>query len=118
MTDIGLACCALEFEAATPPARVSAAPGDRVAVVVSGTITDTLAPVVRATIDGIRATFDDVRVVSFGACTATGGPYWDSPTVTKGLDQLTPVDLMVPGCPPGPGALTDALDSLRREAVC
>jgi NADH-quinone oxidoreductase subunit B len=51
-------------------------------------------------------------VVSFGACASSGGPYWDSYAVTKGVDQLVPVDVFVPGCPPPPSALTEALDTL------
>ena len=50
--------------------------------------------------------------MSFGACANTGGPYWDSYAVTKGIDRLVPVDVYVPGCPPRPQALVDALRQL------
>lgn len=121
VVDVALACCALEFEAAGAhalpvEAEVTDLPH---AVVVSGTVTDALAPAVLAAIELVRERSSQVHVVSFGACTATGGPYWDSPVVTKGLDQLVPVDQFVAGCPPTPRALDDALEKLRTKvAAC
>lgn len=109
--DVGLACCALEFEAATPeqvePASVG--PGDNAVVVVSGTVTDAVVPMVRTIIDQAPG----AKVVSFGACASAGGPYWDSYAVTKGIGQFTEVDVFVPGCPPPPGALRQVFAGLR-----
>ena len=117
--DVGLACCAVEFLAASlggddDVARlgalpVTAEPGDAQVLVVSGTVTDRLAPSVRALYDRLP---EPRHVVSFGACANSGGPYWDSYSVVKGVHTLLPVDVWVPGCPPRPEALLGALRDL------
>jgi NADH-quinone oxidoreductase subunit B len=118
--DVGLACCAVEFAAASLRAAAQAAPatgtppgGPAVEVlVVSGTVTDKIAPAVKALYDALP---EPRRVLSFGACSNSGGPYWDSYSVTKGVDQLVPVDVYVPGCPPRPEALLDGLRVLSAQ---
>jgi NADH-quinone oxidoreductase subunit B len=121
VVNIALACCALEFEAAAQGLPEVAMPdsvgaGARVVVVVSGTVTDRLAPAVAAIADACAERGAEApRVVSFGACASSGGPYWDSYAVTKGIDQLLPVDVFVPGCPPRPEALTEALNTLAQR---
>jgi NADH-quinone oxidoreductase subunit B len=79
-------------------------------LVVAGTVTDKLAPLVLA---AYRDLPEPRRVLSFGACSNSGGPYWDSYCVTKGADQIVPVDVYVPGCPPRPEALIHGLRMLR-----
>lgn len=108
---IGLACCAVELEAATlgRPLLGAVPDGARVVAVVAGTVTDAVAHRVR---DAVGALPGEVSVVAFGACPCAGGPYWDSPVVTKGLDQLMAVDHLVPGCPPPPGSLAALLDEV------
>ena len=115
---VGLACCAVELVAAAgrapaQPVPEEPAPDDDVldveVMVVAGTVTDALAPAVRALYDALP---EPRRVLSFGACSNSGGPYWDSYSVTKGVDQVVPVDVYVPGCPPRPEALLAALRQL------
>lgn len=114
----GLACCSVELVAAAlrrPEAReagvLDAATEDHAVdvLVVSGTCTDVLAPALRALYASLPA---GTPVLSFGACASSGGPYWDSYSVTKGVDQVVPVDIYVPGCPPRPEALVDGLRRL------
>ena len=120
--EAGLACCGVEYAAATTlisqlQAQTSIdldafASGDSDSangLVVSGTVTTALAPYVVALYQRMGA---GARVMSFGACAATGGPYWDSYAVVDGVDRLVPVDVYVPGCPPSPEALIDGLRTL------
>lgn len=113
--DAGLACCGVEVAAALRRAGslAAAGPGGPLNVfVVAGTVTDKLAPFV------LRAYQDTPaprRVLSFGACANSGGPYWDSYCVTKGVDQFIPVDVYVPGCPPRPEALLAGLALVLRS---
>ena len=106
---IGLACCVVETDAATSgrPEVASIPKGARVLLAVAGTVTDAVAPAVAR----IVAAHPGASVVSFGACASAGGPYWDSPVVTKGVDQLVAVDHYLPGCPPSPEALSALIDT-------
>ena len=119
LASLGLACCALEVESAVrlgllvPEERSDDAP-DRTVVLVTGTVTDALAPAVTAVLGDLPP---DTVVVSFGACAATGGPYWDAPTVAKGVDQITTVAAYIPGCPPRPEALVAGLTALVADGV-
>jgi NADH-quinone oxidoreductase subunit B len=114
LVDAGLACCSLEVMAAALGSRAARArrslpveeAGAAVDVlVISGTCTTALAPMLQELHSGLGR----VRVVAFGACSASGGPYWDSYSVVAGVGSLVPVDAVVPGCPPPPEALLEAL---------
>lgn len=121
--NLGLACCALEFDAAVADGlliAVDAADSTRAAgastvLVVAGTVTEPFAEVVRRTYEEC-ASAGEVSVLAFGACASTGGPYWDAPSVIPGADRLVPVRAYVPGCPPNPEALVSAIAEL--AATC
>ena len=119
--NFGLACCAIEFIAASMARHdfirlgvIPFAPGPRQAdlMVVSGTVTDKMAPAVRRLYDQMP---EPKYVISFGACSNSGGPYWDSYCVTKGVDTVVPVDVYVPGCPPRPEALLQGIVRLQEK---
>lgn len=125
--NFGLACCAIEFIAASMARHdfirlgvIPFAPGPRQAdlMVVSGTVTDKMAPAVKRLYEQMP---EPKYVISFGACSNCGGPYWDSYAVTKGVDQIIPVDVYVPGCPPRPEALLQGVlklqDKIAREST-
>jgi NADH-quinone oxidoreductase subunit B len=119
---LGLACCAMEIESAIRLGLLVAdaesdGPVQRTVVLVSGTVTAPLAPAVVSAVEAAEAQFSPavVSVVAFGVCASTGGPYWDAPTVVPGADRLVPVSTYVPGCPPRPEALIEAL--LARETA-
>jgi NADH-quinone oxidoreductase subunit B len=119
--NFGLACCAIEFIAASMARHdfirlgvIPFAPGPRQAdlMVVSGTVTDKMAPAVKRLYEQMP---EPKYVISFGACANCGGPYWDSYAVTKGIDQVIPVDVYVPGCPPRPEALLQGIIKLQEK---
>lgn len=113
VAELGLACCAAEYEAAAAGRpRLAAVPaGARVVLVVSGTLTRPVVPRLQA----LAAELGDPPVVALGACASAGGPYWDSPVVVR-VDEVVPVAAYVPGCAPVPAALTEALETLREAA--
>ena len=113
MLQAGLACCGVEsssvdlvanaWEQTQSVAKLSAAQN---ILVIAGTVTHALAPTVKSAYDALQ---EPKVVVAFGACAISGGPYWDSYSVVSGAHELIPVDIQVPGCPPGPEELAAAL---------
>ena len=96
--NFGLACCAIEFIASSTSRHdfirlgvIPFAPGPRQAdlMVVSGTVTDKMAPAVQRLYEQMP---EPKYVISFGSCSNSGGPYWDSYCVTKGADLSAAID--------------------------
>jgi len=118
IVEAGLACCGVEASSAaylTLPSVSAIADQPWISVgshanilVIAGTVTHALVETVKAAY--VRLIEPRV-VVAFGACAITGGPYWDSYSVVPGADQVVPVDIHVPGCPPSPQELISALNA-------
>ncbi|RIV21001.1 NADH-quinone oxidoreductase subunit B [Alicyclobacillaceae bacterium I2511] len=116
----GLACCAIEMMA-TGAARYDldrfgimfrASPRQSDVMIVAGTVTKKMAPLLRRLYDQMA---EPKWVIAMGACATAGGPYVKSYAVLKGVDQVVPVDVYIPGCPPSPPALLYGLNMLQEK---
>lgn len=117
----GTACCFIEF-AALIGSRFDfdrfglvprSSPRQADLLITAGTITMKMAPAVVRLYEQMP---EPKYVIAMGACTITGGMFSaDSTTAVRGVDKLIPVDLYIPGCPPRPEAIFDAIVKLRKK---
>jgi NADH-quinone oxidoreductase subunit B len=118
----GLACCAIEMMAAGASrydlSRFGAElfrPSPRQAdlMIVSGRVAQKMAPVVRQLYEQMP---DPKWVIAMGDCASCGGVF-NNYAIVQGVDKIVPVDIYVPGCPPRPEALIDAIIKLQQRIV-
>jgi NADH-quinone oxidoreductase subunit B len=117
---LGLSCCGIELMAMIGPKFDIARFGAEVArfsprqcdlLIVAGTLTWKMAQACRTIYDQMP---DPKWVIAMGVCSSSGGMY-DSYAVVQGVDSILPVDVYVPGCPPRPDAMIDAILKLQQK---
>jgi NADH-quinone oxidoreductase subunit B len=118
----GLACCAIEMMA-TGTAHYDlsrfgmevfrASPRQADLMVVAGRVSQKMAPVLRQVYDQMP---DPKWVISMGACASTGGMF-NNYALVQGVDEVVPVDIYVPGCPPGPQSLMHGILTLHDKIM-
>jgi NADH-quinone oxidoreductase subunit B len=116
----GTACCAIEFMGTVSSkfdiSRFGAelvrfSPRQSDLILVAGTINYKLAPMLKRIYDQIC---EPKYVISMGACACSGG-FYDNYATVQGIDQIIPVDVFIPGCPPRPDAVLNALLKLQER---
>jgi NADH-quinone oxidoreductase subunit B len=118
----GLACCAIEMMATGAStydwARFgfevpSASPRRADMMIVAGTVVEKMRPIIKTLYEQMPG---PKYVVAMGSCAISGGPYvYDSYTIVRGVEEIVPVDVFIPGCPPRPEALLHGLMTLQKD---
>ena len=118
----GLACCAIEmmamansrWDSARFGAEVfRASPRQADLMIVSGRVSQKMAPVLKTIFDQMP---EPKWVISMGACASCGGIF-NNYAIVQGVDRVVPVDVYVPGCPPGPEALLYGIIKLQEKIM-
>jgi len=113
----GLACCAMEALAIGGPRhdaarfgmeKVAATPRQADLMIVAGRVSQKMAPVLRQIYDQMA---EPKWVIAMGVCASSGGMF-NNYAVVQGVDHIVPVDIYLPGCPPRPEMLLDAIVKL------
>jgi NADH-quinone oxidoreductase subunit B len=114
----GIACCAIEMMNSSSPKYdmerfgvfYRNTPRQADVMIVSGTVNKKMGKIVRTLWEQMS---EPKWVISMGACANQGGPFRQGYSVVEGVDKIVPVDIYVPGCPPRPEALMQAMLLLR-----
>ncbi|MGH9134586.1 MAG: NADH-quinone oxidoreductase subunit B [Ilumatobacteraceae bacterium] len=116
----GLACCAIEMMAAGGAhydmSRFGmevfrASPRQADIMIVAGRVSQKMGPVLRQVYDQMM---EPKWVISMGVCASTGGMF-NNYAIVQGVDQIVPVDVYAPGCPPTPETLLHAIEMLHQQ---
>lgn len=115
----GLACCAIEMMDAGASTNdldrfgviFRASPRQADCMIVAGTLTKKMAPVLRRVYDQMP---EPRYVLAMGSCACSGGVF-DTYSVAQGVDLIVPVDVFIPGCPPRPEALLEGIIKLQEK---
>lgn len=116
----GLACCAIEMMNLVAPRYdasrfgsevMRASPRQADLLIVSGRVATKMAPVIQQIYQQMP---EPKWVIAMGACASSGGIF-DNYAIIQGVDHLVPVDVYVPGCPPTPDAVLDAIVKLKES---
>ena len=117
---LGMKCCAIEM-GATAAGRYDtqrigvlfrASPRHCDVLWINGPVSVKFAPRLRDVYDQMPA---PKWVLATGECAISGGPFWQAPTILEGVDQVIPVDVYVPGCPPRPEAMWAGIHRLQEK---